>query len=233
MELSPGNFCIHPDQIDYFEKIYNKGIPIILMNEEVCIDILKEVIVVTNHEANLLLSYAVKELSRYKTAICNIIKNMPESLRSKILNPGINTEILYQIFFDYARSQKYEGDSLAEELILLIVIILTKAPYGKYIFLSDDLRIRNYLIGVNNYILKHHNVKAPLQLTTSRLIYEMYRKNILIEKTYMSDILSASSSGSVKVFCIGEEDIQLVQKSFTKNDLINEIISYPTFSIAY
>ncbi|SNT11439.1 hypothetical protein SAMN05446037_104126 [Anaerovirgula multivorans] len=233
MELSSNNFEIDPIQIEYFRKINISGIPVLLFDEEIVLELIKESLTITVEDANQLLGFAVKEVSKFKTAINNIIRVMDPNLKIKILNLRPGSQNLYEPFFQFARSQKFEGDSLAEELILILVIVLTKIPFGQYILISDDLRIRNNVISVNQYIEKHHNLRAPMQLTTSRLVYEMHRKQILTDENEMIEILSASSNGNINVFCMGEEDIQLVKKSFTKEELLSKIISEPNFSVAY
>jgi hypothetical protein len=61
----------------------------------------------------------------------------------------------------------------------------------------------------------------------------MQRKQILTSTNEMMEILDASSHGNIKVYCMGEEDIQLVRKSYTKEELLNRIITESNFSVAY
>lgn len=233
MELSSSTFVIDPIQIDYLRKVHENGIPILFIAEEIVMDILKDALSISNEEANVLLGYAVKEVSKFKTATYNIINTLDEGVRNRIANRNPGSETLYEPFFKYARHQKSEGDSLAEELILISIIILTRIPVGKYILISDDLKIRSNVISVNSYIEKHHGRKAPMQLTTSRLIYEMYKNEILTVRDDMMNILSASFHGNVKVYYVGEEDIQLVDESFSKDDLLNQMLTIPEFRIVY
>lgn len=233
MELSSNNFEIDPIQIEYFRKIHSNGISILLIDEENALDLITEMLAINIEDANKLLGFAVKEVSKFKTAINNIIKVMDNELKIKILNPSSGSTNIYEQFFRFARNQKSEGDSLAEELILIMIIVLTKMPNGNYILISDDLKIRSHVIAINNYLETHHLKKAPMQLTTSRLVYEMNRKNIITDKNEMMEILDASSNGNINVFCMGEEDIQIIKKSFTSNDLASKILNELNFSVAY
>ncbi|MCT4662962.1 MAG: hypothetical protein N4A40_13985 [Tissierellales bacterium] len=233
MELSSNNGDIDQVQVDYFRKINENGISILLLDEENSLGIIKEALNINSEDANKLLGYAIKEVSKSKTAINNVIKELPEILKSKILSSSPGSEDNYERFFKFSREQKCEGDSLAEELILILIVILTKIPIGKYIILSDDLKIRNHVISIRQYIEKQHSVRAPMQLTTSRLVYEMHRKQILTSTNEMMEILDASSHGNIKVYCMGEEDIQLVRKLYTKEELLNRIITESNFSVAH
>lgn len=47
------------------------------------------------------------------------------------------------------------------------------------------------------------------------------------------EILTTSFHGNINVYCIGEEDIQLIKKSYTKDDLLNRIIFESNFFVAY
>ncbi|MCG8485417.1 MAG: transposase, partial [Clostridia bacterium] len=176
---------------------------------------------------------AIKEVCKFKTATYHVITIINQDVRRKLMSNSPGNEALYDIFFEAAREQKMEKDSLAEELILICIIVLTKVPLGKYIIISDDLEIRNVVISIADYIKKHHDIKAPMQLTTSRLIYELYKKQIVKEKNDLFDILSASFHGNVKVFYIGKDDIKLNYDAFTKENLIDEMMKDSDFRIVY
>jgi len=233
MELSSSTFLIDSVQIDYLRKLHENGIPILLMDEEIVLMILKDTLSISNEVANQLLGYAVKEVCKFKTAIYNVMSAIDDGIRNRILhsNPGIDA--LYEPFFKAVRLQKTEKDSLAEELILICIIVLTKVPLGKYILVSDDLKIRNSVISITEYIQKQHGLKAPMQLTTSRLVYELYKKGILTVREDMINILTASFHGNMKVFYIGADDIQLMYDSLTKEDLIDKMLTISEFRIVY
>ena len=233
MELTSTTHSLHNTQIEYFKKMNDKKICVILINEEMSIEILKEALTLNGVDANKLLGYAVKEVSKTKTAVSNILDTFDSTIKSKLLSNHTGSDLLFESFFQYARSQKSEGDSLAEELILICVIILTKLSIGKYILLSDDLVIRNNVISTMSYIKKHHDINAPIQITTSALVYKMYKSEYLTSSDEIGNILSASNSGNVKVYYTGEYDIEMRFDSFTKIDLINHIMTEDDFRIFY
>jgi len=135
------------------------------------LELIKRALTITTEDSNRLLGFAIKEVSKFKTAIANVIKNIDEGLKTKLLNFRPQSQNLYVPFFQFARSQKYQGDSLAEELMLVLVVVLTKIPMGKYFFISDDIRMRSNVIEITQYVGKFHNQRAPIQITTSRIVY--------------------------------------------------------------
>lgn len=233
MELSSNDCNIHPTQANFIKELFQSGLRVLLFDEEIIVNCLKDMLGSTNEEANLLLGYAIKEVSKFKGAIYQIKNSMERSFSSKLLGDNPGSTLLYDRFFQYARSQKKQGDSLAEKLIFICIIVLSKMPRGKYILVSDDLNIRAEVIGINGYLMDKHQIKAPFQLTTPALIYRMYKESIINRQSDMLDILSAAFSGNVNVFYIGEYDIQIAYSSFTRTDLIKRLIDDDEFRIMY
>ena len=236
MELLGTSNTLHMIQLEYIKELYNENQNLILINEEMIGDLLKEMLALKNDGMNQLLGYAIREICKFKTITYDIMKKMNKMNKSfylKIIGDESNSELLYEKTFKYIRSQKSEGDSLAEELILICIIILTKMPIGKYILISDDLRIRSNVISVNDYILRHHNVKEPFQLTTTSLVYRMFMKGILKTSDDMMEILQCVSDGNIKSYYIGEYDIKIEFESFDKNKLIDRLMNEKDFRIIY
>jgi len=225
MELTANSFGLHPVQIKYFKELNSSSFKVVLFDEETVYDCLKEVLNISTEEANRLLGYAVKEVCRYKAKTSEIIENMDKhrSLKLKSTNPG-NRE-LFSTFFRYARTRKSEGNSIAEELILICIIVLTIIPMGRYILISDDMRIRPQVISVNDYILRHHGRKEPYQLTTSAFVYKMYKDNVLTNREDMIEIMKAAFKENVRVFFVGEYDIQQRYEPFKCEDLIDRLLN--------
>jgi hypothetical protein len=233
MELTSNNFRLHPTQVAFIKELHQSNLRVLLFNEEWLVDCLKTMLNMGNEEANQLLGYAIKEVSRSKTATYQIINSMDKPFRSKILGNKPGNVLLYEPFFKYARARKMEKDSLAEELMLICIIVLTRIPRGKFILVSDDLRIRKNVIDINTYLLYHHKVKEPFQLTTSALVYRMYRESVITAKSDMLDILSSAFNGDIKVYYLSEHDISQQYGSFTKEELMDRLISEKEFRIIY
>lgn len=233
MELTANSFEVHPVQIQYFRELNTCGFEIVLFDEEVIYDCLKGALNISTEEANKLLGFAIKELRRSKTKIYEVIEKMdkPTSSKLKGTNPG-NRE-LFNAFFHFARALKSEGDSIAEELILLCIIVLTRIPTGRYFLISDDIRIRPQVIGVNEYILRHHGRKEPYQLTTASLVYKMYKDGLLTNRDDMIEIMKSAFTGNANTFYVGEYDIEQKYKSFKCEELMDRLLNERDFRIIY
>lgn len=238
MELCPNSLEVHEVQIEYFKELYNCGVKILLFDEEDVYNCLKEVFNKTNEEFNLLLGYAVKEISKHKGKIYQILEGMDTSLKVKIKGNNPGKVELFTKFFKVARASKQEHDSLAEELIFICIIILTSIPYLhssiKYIFFSNDLAARSKVIQLADYILKNHNKKEPYQLTTATMVYKMYRENILSNKEEMIEIMERTYGASnANIYYVGEYDISQVNGKFSLEEIVDKIISDENFKIMY
>ncbi|MBU5485743.1 transposase [Clostridium sp. MSJ-11] len=238
MELSPNSFEVNEVQIEYFKELYNNGVKILLFDEEYVYDCLKEVFSKSNEELNLLLGYAVKEVSKHKGKVYQILEGMDTSLKVKIKGNNPGKLELFSRFFNEARSNKQEHDSLAEELIFICIIILTSIPYLaddiKYIFFSNDLATRSKVIQLVDYILKNHNKREPYQLTTATMVYKMHRESILNSKEEMIEIMSSTYGiGNANIYYVGEYDITQVNGKFTLEEIVDKIINDNGFKIMY
>ncbi|WP_243467831.1 transposase [Acetivibrio straminisolvens] len=233
MELTANSFELHPLQVQYLRELNSSGFKVILFDEEIIYDCLKEVFNISAENANKLLGYAIKEVCKYKMNISEIVENMDKRMAVKLKSTNPGNRELFSIFFRHARTQKSEGDSMAEELILICIIVLTRISWGRYFLISDDMRIKPLVISVNDYILEHHGRKEPYQLTTSSLVYKMYKDNILTDKDDMIEIMKAAFKGNVNVFYVGEYDIEQRYESFKCENLIDRLLKEKDFKIIY
>lgn len=237
MELSSGlDNSINPIQIDYFKELWNCKIDIVLLDEEIVLGCLNEVIAIRTEDANRLLGYAIKELFKSKGKIYDIKQedDGPNKIIKKLLNDNQGNKELYTDFFKYARSTKESKDNLGEELMFICFIILTRAMLlGKCVFFSNDLKSIGTVLSLRDYIYKNHDKHEPYQLTTATLIYKMYKDNILRNREEMLDILNNSINKKICVFYTGEYDISVQRGSFSKEDLVDRIITDVFFVVMY
>lgn len=227
IELSHHSFSVHPTQIQYFKELYKSGIKILLFDEEYIYDCLKMVFNKSNKELNLLLGYAIKEVDKYKCKTHQILNGMEKNLRIKLKGTNPGDKQLFTKFFEKARQSKEEHDSLAEELMFICIIVLTKIPYksngAKYIFFSNDLACRRKVISLVQYIHKHHDKKEPYQLTTASMIHKMYIENILTRKKEMLEIMKSTYGENANIFYIGKYDIIPVNKKLSCGKIVDKI----------
>lgn len=233
MELTSNSFQLHPTQISYFQDMHSNGLTVLLFEEEYIVDCLKEASGISNEDANLLLGYAIKEVSKSKGATYQVKTSLETTLKLKILGSAPGSTLLFDTFFRYARSQKTHGDSMAEELMLICIIVLTRIPLGEFVLFSDDLAIRQKVIDTRKYILNHHSVKEPFQLTTTALVYRMYKESIITTKPEILEILSKAFTTNVNVYYLTDRDLELQYSSFPTDKLADNIMNVSDFNVIY
>lgn len=121
---------------------------------------------------------------------------------------------------------------MAEELILICFIILAKIALGQQILLSDDRRGFPKVLRVIDHIEKHcPHAKKPVQTSTPKLVQKMYQKQMILSAEDMASILYYAEQ--IKIYCIGATDLKIVERSFTRVDLIDKIQHDPEFYIVF
>ncbi len=223
MELSGEEHRVQSRQLNFIKEMYEYGLKILLIDEEDALIITREAVDFSNEDSNYLLGYAIKQVMKSRKAVCNLVNSFPANLKAKLLGNNPVKTSLYKSFFSKARQNKVSGDSLAEELIFICLIVLTKVPLAKYIFLSDDLASTQTVIGLREYIKLYHEVDCPQMLTTPKITEIMVKENICNERLALMDILNCASNGQVPVLCIDEYDLDVVHKSFDKNEFLNKL----------
>lgn len=233
MELSANSFKVHGVQIQYFKEMFESGLKIIIFNEELIFDCLKEALSISNEDANKLLGYAAKEISKTKSKTYEILMSMDQALSNKLKGQNPGNKELFSTFFKYARSLKTEGDSLAEELMLVCIVVLSRIPIGRYILVSDDFRIRHQVISVKDYTARHHKKSEPYQLTTASLAFRMYKDSVITTRGELLDLIQCVSKDSIPVYFVGECDINQEKGILRCEDLVDRIMNEKEFRIIY
>jgi hypothetical protein len=194
-----------------------------LIDEEDFLEIIREAIELSNKEANTLLSYAIKQLSKSQKAVNQLKNQMTSELKNNLLTIIPGNRLLFEDFFNFARNTKESGDSLAEELIFICLIPLTKMPFGKYIFLSDDLASVPTVINLQEYIKKHHNMDCLKMISTAKITNILIKEKICTETVILSNILNAAFPGKIPVFCLEENDLNVQHKTFDKEIFLQKL----------
>lgn len=223
MELAGEEHHIQYRQLNFVKDMYEYGLKIVLIDEEDALVITREAVDFSNEDSNFLLGYAIKQVMKSRKAVSNLVNCFPPNLKNKLLSNNPVKTSLYESFFSKARQNKVSRDSLAEELIFICLIVLTKVPLGKYIFLSDDLASTQTVIGLREYIKLYHRVDCLKMLTTPKITEIMVKENICNERAVLIDILNCAFNGRVPVLCIDEYDLTVVHKSYEKNEFINKL----------
>lgn len=233
MELSGDDGLVTSNIIDYLRAINNNNIDIILLDESDLLYILKECTRLTYSECNKELGYAMVTLSESKGAIYDLKRENPNRIVNNLFSES-NSSSLYIEFFEYLKNTKTSGDNLGEDLIFLCFIILIRTMViSNLIFLSNDLKSRDSIIKVIEYIRDRYDKNEVSQLTTATLLYKLVKENFVTDKDTLFELLSTSFTGNVRILYVDDKSIQLEQTSLPINCLIDEIFENTSFKIIY
>lgn len=234
MELQNNSNVIEEQQVNYFKDLYDAKIKIILLNEEEIINILKEILTMSISDFNKLLGIAINEVSKFKGTIYEIKNTDSNELTKKMMDNRKNKREYYTEFFRFARSKKKSKDNLAEELMFICFIVLSRASVmGKLVYLSNDLKSREIIISLNSFTGDKHDKIEPYQLTSAKMIYNLFKLNLIETKDEMLEMFNRTNSGNIKVYYLGEYDINLKYGSFNQVDLVDHIFNKDDFRIIY
>lgn len=232
MELSSNTFNVHQKQINYIKEMFDKGIKIVLLKEECVFDILRAYTTLTIQDSNKLLSLAICQMIKSKSKTYDIIASMSKEDQLKFKGVTESNTEIYTEFFSLARSKKESQDSLGEELMFLVIMLLGKLPGKIFIYLSDDKKSTAQLINVKEYVMKHYQNKAIMQLSTAAIIFKLYKQDNLSDKAVLLEIINRTSSDKrVSIRYIGEYDLADKQEKINTEDLIDMIFAIPDVTI--
>ncbi|MDO3411354.1 hypothetical protein QWJ34_16430 [Saccharibacillus sp. CPCC 101409] len=231
MELMNGVGHIHAAQLGYLQELHSSGLPVLLLDEEWIWDIVRELRIVKAGEANRILGFGIKALSRNKGAVHYAIQSFPRKI--DLLKEGNGQTCLVEPFFTHARSLKTSGDSLAEELILLAAIFLSQLNRGKFVLFSDDLKARSPVIDALAQFERNYAREKLHQLTTATLLGRMHRRGLLTERTGMIELMQKVSQGRIKVHYVDGNMIEAGIGNFSVEDLVDRILNDSEFKVFY
>lgn len=232
-ELGGSGGYIQSNVINYINEINHSGVKIILIKEEESLEIIRRLSTLNYQECNQLLGFAATNAKQNKDCIENIIKAF--DLGKKVFFHKTEAKSLYKEFFEFARSKKTSGDSLAEELMFIIFIIFLSNPIiPKIIFFSNDKHSLASLTGMNAYTQRHYEGRKVYHLTTTTLIYKLYKKGFITLKEEFKELLDASYSvDNINVFYTDKYSIQPELSSFDKSALIDRVFNEDEFNILF
>ncbi|MGL5677500.1 MAG: hypothetical protein ACRDDX_13900 [Cellulosilyticaceae bacterium] len=232
MELTSDLFKIRSIQMEYIKEIFNSGIKIIVLKEEQIGEVLKAYTTLSNVECNDVLAYGIREMSKAKHKIYDIIKNEPIQNQRKFKGVDkVPTEI-YSDFFTTARAQKETQDSLGEELIFLCIIVLSRLPGKQFIYLSDDKKSMPQVIIIQQYIAEYYDAKEFTQLSTAGIVYRLYKSYDVSAQEVLVEILECTTSdNNIGIWCLQEFDINPKRITTTPQKLVQEMVTQDDFKV--
>lgn len=227
MELSsPANGNIIQEQhMQYIGKLYDAGIKIFLFNEESSLNCINIAFSCSVEEINQMLGYEVMQMKTYKGAISRYYDRLPEESQRKLRGQTQSSSDEFLHFFQSMRSYKETEDSLAEELIMLIFILVQEC-LNRLVLISDDSRCSNKFLQTTQYIKQHYQRGDIHIQSTASLCLKLYRDGLLQQEGIERFLLSAyQSHQSIRLFVATKEDIEISERQFSLTELVELIKS--------
>lgn len=226
MELASNRHRLSDQYIDFIADLDRAGITIILYNEEYTYDILSECFS-TNEKVNEYLMWAVRTVMSPVGTIKETLKN-DVKLASEVLDgKNLKSSDLYQRFFTKVRQNKEHHDNLGEELIAVIVHILSFLPGmqdGKICILTEDKGAVSKFNSMMSKTLRYRTAKIML-FSTPKLVQYMYQEHIEMTEEEMINLISQGGAGNIVVMGTTAFDLKVDEKiSMTSKELVQKII---------
>jgi len=231
LESDDGNLSIN--HISFLNRLSLEK-DVFIFDEEWCYDYLKLAFSKTDKELNMILSEIIKIT---KKLFNNCVDNfMNDSYQVNKYIKNIPTTEFFTDFFTDIRSKKESEDSLGEELIAMIVLLMANIMdlnSCKFELLSNDRKSYPSLLSVKSYIKSKCMWDALICRTTCNLAQILYKNNYM-SKNDLKDFMSVSyHQSNFKCYCAGKNDLKCEEYSFTIDSFIDIIGSDNLFRVMY
>ena len=235
MELASHSGYLNPEYIAYIEKMYRAELKVLVMYEEDLFELLS-MCFTTNEEINIFLSLAVKNVKRPTGTIESTLKT-DKALFVDVLKNTAKDSRLYERFFQKVRRNKEADDNLGEELLAVIIHLLSYVPEKqsfKYIVLTEDKGAVGLLGKVQKNVFLHRKVYTFSVMTTSRLAQRLFEEKFVVRKEQVEEILSAGT-GNFMIKILGSEkyDLEPKEKTMACGELAEKIVTPNAIHINY
>lgn len=214
--------------INFLKQLSDYGIDIIIFEEELCYDCIKFSYSYNVDEINEQLKYSIRFIKRFQGTIAQYIDSLLQKDRIALLNGESDREEITQ-FFAKIRKTKKSQDSLAEELIFLMIILL-QGIINEVIFVSDDFRSSDKFLQLTDYIQEHYNRKGIYVYTTAVLFYKSVRENIINSEEGKS-LLECTYRDKIKMYATDKHDLKIKKKELSIEEFIKIINEDSEFRI--
>ncbi len=214
--------------VNFLRNLNGFGIDIIIFEEELCYDCIKFSFSYTLNDINEKMKYAICFTKGFQGAIAQYIDILPQKERIALLHGESSREPITE-FFTKIRKRKTPQDSLAEELIFLMIILL-QGIINEVVFLSDDFKSSDKFLQLTDYIQKHYNRKGIHMYTTAVLYYKQVRENI-IDLEEGRKLLECTYSNNIKMYASDKNDFKVEKKELSIEEFIKIINEDSEFRI--
>ena len=236
MELASKSKIINEEYINYLRFLSERGIKVVLFDEEYLFDILSECFS-ANAKINEYLMWAVRTGRSPVSTITQTLNNNIRLSEEVFDGKNLNQSDIYRRFFAAVRDNKEHSDNLGEEFIGICVHILLHLPGvkdGKLCVITDDKGAAgkiNKLMEKTN--LRHRGSKIIL-FSTPKLVQHMYQDHMELTRDDMVEILSQGVSGNVVVMGTTAYDLKVNPEiSMTSRELAQKIMEPHGINIVF
>ena len=236
MELASDQHRLTDKYIEFFKGLCSIGIKVVIYNEEYTYDILSECFS-TNEKVNEYLMWAVKTVKSPVGTIEETLKADEKLALEAMDGKNLKSSDLYQRFFTEVRGNKEHHYNLGEELIAVIVHILSflpGVPDGKLCILTDDKGAVSKFNSVMRKTNLHYRSPKIMLFSTPKLVQHMYEEHIEMTEDEMINLISQGGSGNIVVMGITAFDLKVDEKiSMTGKELVQKIMEPNGINIVF
>ena len=236
MELSTDRQRLAETYVDFFKRLSNAGVAVIIFNEEYTYHILSECFS-TNERINEYLMWAVRTVKSPVSTIEETLKTNSKLASQVIEGKNLKSSNLYLRFFSAVRKNKEHQDNLGEELISMCVHILSYLPGvldGKLCVLTDDKGTVGKISSIVRRTNPYNRGARILLLSTPKLVQHMYQEHVELTEDEMINIISQGVSGNIVVMGTTAFDLKVDEKiSMTGKELVQKIMEPNGINIVF
>lgn len=232
MELSSENAEVREEHISFLEILHQKA-EVHIFDEEWCHQYLKIAYDKTDEELNLIL---IATMQFVKKAFNNCVDAFfDDSINIERYFKRTPTTEVYSEFFMKIRDRKQSEDSMGEELIAMVAILLSniqEVNAGKFELLSNDRRSYPALSSTKRYISNRYHWDAFMCRTTCNTAHMLYRCGYM-DKEELREFISVSYMNDIRCFGAGKNDLECKEYHVTTDEFLNLIVDDELFKVIY
>ncbi len=233
MELESEDGAIEESHISFLEKL-SEETEAYIFDEEWCCDYLKHVFNKSDKELNGLLAEAIKFIKKIFNNCVDAF--FDDAAQVNVYFKALPTTEVFGRFFTDIRQKKESGDSLGEELITLIILLMANVQEinaCKFVLFSNDKQSYAAFLSVKSYIKKKCGWDAFMCQTTCNIAQTLYRLNY-IEKEEIRNILEVSyHNNPVKCYAAGQHDLRCEEYIFSADTFMDMLEGDSMFRVLY
>lgn len=236
MELCSENACLPPEYVEYFRKMHESGIKIIVFFEEEVFNILAECFT-SNADINDYLSVAVKTIKTPTGTVTKTLESDKKLFSDIILKSAVAENKLFSRFFKAVRQNKESGDNLGEEMIAICVHLLSNIPEKgeyKWVIMTEDKGAIGLFMKALNNVYQHLGKYTFSVMTTPKLAQRLFETKIISEEEQIKEVLAVGlMDDSVRILGSEEYDLNPKLKSMSSSELACMIAASGKIHINY